>query len=62
MNIELQNNDEQYLKVLEEIKKQYQKYVEISELFKLQRSKEPESVLYQPPSLEHPLTTNKTPI
>lgn len=58
MNIELQNNDEQYLKVLEEVKKQYQQYVEISELFKLQRSKEPEYIRYQPPSLEHPLTTN----
>ena len=60
VSIELQNNDEQYLKVLEEIKKQYQKYLEISELYKLLRSKEPEYIQYQPPSLEHPLTTNKT--
>lgn len=62
MNIQLQTYDEHYLKVLEKIKKKYQKYVEISELYKLQRSKEPESIRYQPPSLEHPLTTNKTSI
>ena len=60
MNIELQNDDEQYLKVLEEVKKQYQQYVEISDLYKLSNSKNPESIRYQPPSQEHPLTTNKT--
>ena len=55
-----------YLKTLEKVKKQYQQYVEISELYKLptclptqarQVQKEDEPVQYQPPSPEHPLTT-----
>ncbi len=47
-----------YLKTLEEVKKQYQQYVEVSELYKLPMQKAEEPVQYQPPSLEHPLTTN----
>lgn len=47
-----------YLKTLEEVKKQYQQYVEVSELYKLPMQKVEESVQYRPPSLEHPLTTN----
>ena len=47
-----------YLKTLEEVQKQYQQYVEVSELYKLPIQKEEESVQYQPPSPEHPLTTN----
>lgn len=48
-----------YLKTLEEVKKQYQQYVEVSELYKLPIQKKEEIVRYQPPSLEHPLTTNR---
>ena len=47
-----------YLKTLEEVKKQYQEYVEVSKLYELPIQKEEEQVHYQPPSLEHPLTTN----
>ncbi len=47
-----------YLKTLEEVKKQYQQYVEVSELYKLPTQKEEKPVQYQPPSPEHPLTTN----
>ena len=47
-----------YLKTLEEVQKQYQQYVEVSELYKLPIQKEEEPVQYQPPSPEHPLTTN----
>ena len=47
-----------YLKTLEEVKKQYQEYVEVSKLYELPIQKEEEPVQYQPPSLEYPLTTN----
>ena len=49
---------ENYLKTLEEVKRQYQQYVEVGELYKLPTQKEEEIIQYQPPSLEHPLTTN----
>ena len=49
-----------YLKTLEEVQKQYQQYVEVSELYKLPIQKEEEPVQYQPPSPEQPLTTNTT--
>ena len=49
-----------YLKTLEEVKKQYQQYVEVSKLYELPTQKEEEPVQYQPPSQEHPLTTNTT--
>ena len=49
---------ENYLKTLEEVKRQYQQYVEVSELYKLPTQKEEEIIQYQPPSPEHPLTTN----
>ena len=48
-----------YLKTLEEVKKQYQQYVEISGLYTLPIQREEEPIQYQPPSLEHPLTTNE---
>ena len=48
-----------YLKTLEEVKKQYRQYVEISGLYTLPIQREEEPIQYQPPSLEHPLTTNK---
>lgn len=47
-----------YLKTLEEVKRQYEQYVEVSELYKLPIQKAEEETRYQPPSLEHPLTTN----
>lgn len=49
---------EDYLKTLEAVKKQYQQYVEVSELYTLPIQKEEEAVQYQPASPEHPLTTN----
>ena len=58
MNIELQFEDYHYLRTLEEVKKQYRQYVEVSELYKLPIWKEPKPVKFQPPSPEHPLTTN----
>ncbi len=53
-----ENVSNDYLKTLEEVKKQYQQYVEVSELYKLPMQKEEEPLQYQPPSIEHPLTTN----
>lgn len=47
-----------YLETLEKVKKQYQEYVEISKIYELPILKEEETVNYQPPSPEHPLTTN----
>ena len=38
-----------YLKTLEEVKKQYQQYVEVSELYKLPMQKAEKPVQYQPP-------------
>lgn len=49
-----------YLKTLEEVKKQYQQYVEVSDLYKLPLQESDEKKQYQPPSPEHPLTTNTT--
>ena len=50
---------EDYLETLEEVKKQYQQYVEVSKLYELPKQKEDEIIQYQPPSPEHPLTTNR---
>lgn len=47
-----------YLTTLEEVKRQYEQYVEVSELYRLPIKNEEEETRYQPPSLEHPLTTN----
>ena len=49
---------ESYLKTLEEVKRQYQQYVEVSELYNLPIQNEEEIIQYQPPSPDHPLTTN----
>ena len=51
-----------YLKTLEQVKEQYQQYVEISGLYTLPIQQEEEPIQYQPPSLENPLTTNTTSI
>ena len=48
-----------YLKTLEEVKKQYQQYVEISGLYTLPIQQEEGPIQYLPPSLDHPLTTNE---
>ena len=54
-----ENVSDDFLNTLEEVKKQYQQYVEVSELYKLPIQKEEEPVQYEPPSPEHPLTTNR---
>jgi len=53
-----QNASDDYLKTLEKVKKQYQQYMETSELYELPIEKAEEPVQYQPPSLEHHLTTD----
>ncbi len=55
---ETEKVSDDYLKTLEEVKKQYQQYVEVSEIYKLPTQKEEKTIQYQPPSPEHPLTTN----
>ena len=47
-----------YLNTLKEVEQQYQQYMDVSELYKLPIQTEQEPIQYQPPSLEHPLTTN----
>ena len=49
---------DEYLRILEEIKKQYEQYLEVSGLYELPTRLEPHSPEFEPPSLEHPLTTN----
>ena len=51
-------NTSDYLKTLEEVKKQYQQYVEVSELYTLPVQKEQEPLESRPASLDQPLTTN----
>ena len=48
-----------YLETLEQVKKQYQQYIEVSGLYELPIQKEEEIIQYQPPSPEHPLTTSR---
>ena len=57
--IEAEKVSDDYLKTLEEVKKQYRQYVEVNELYKLPIQKEEQIVQYKPPSPEHPLTTNR---
>ncbi len=47
-----------YLKMLEKAQEQYQQYVEVSGLYDLPTQKDNQAMQYQPPSPEHPLTTN----
>ena len=47
-----------YLETLEELKKQYQQYLEVSRLYELPTFQEAKGPEIQPASLEHPLTTN----
>jgi len=55
----LKESSDDYLKILEETKKQYQQYVELSKLCDLLESIEKERMEYLPPSFDNPLTTNK---
>ena len=55
---ETEKTSDDYLRTLEEVKKQYEQYVEVSELYKLPIQKAKEEAQYHPPSLQHPLTTN----
>ena len=57
-NTETENVSDDYLKTLEKVKKQYEQYVEVSELYKLPIQNEEEAIQYHPPSPEHPLTSN----
>ena len=47
-----------WLETLEKVKQQYQQYLEVSELYKLPKVREIKIIFHQPPSVEHPLTTN----
>ena len=48
-----------WLKALEQAKREYQQYAEVAELYKLPRVRKIKVIRYRPPSLEHPLTTNE---
>ena len=48
-----------YLKILEDAKRQYQPYVELGELCDLLESIQEEQVEYVTPSPDNPLTTNE---
>jgi len=58
-NNKLKDDSADYLKILEETKKQYQPYVELGKLCDLLESIEEEQVEYAPPSFDNPLTTNE---
>ena len=51
-------SSDDYLKTLEEVKKQYQQYVDVSELYKLPTFQKEEEQQFQPPTPENPLTIN----
>ena len=48
-----------YLTTLERVKKQYERYVEVTSLFELPTQRQPEETAEKPPSPEHPLTINR---
>lgn len=50
--------EHEYLKTLEEVKKQYQQYVEVSKLYELPIFQPEKEAEMEPPSLKNPLTTN----
>ena len=50
---------EDYLQTLEQVKKQYQQYVEVSELYKLPIGKAERTSKYAPPSPERPLNWHR---
>lgn len=47
-----------WLEALEQARRLYQQYAEVSELYKLPRVRKIKVIHYRPPSLEHPLTTD----
>ncbi|MCY3986035.1 MAG: hypothetical protein OXF23_03210 [Candidatus Dadabacteria bacterium] len=47
-----------YLETLEKVKEQYQQYLEVSKIYELPTFEEERPTEYEPPSQEHPLTTN----
>ncbi len=47
-----------YLRTLERIQKQYQQYLEVSELYKLPTQRKSKTLQYVDPTLDHPLTVN----
>ena len=51
-------NTADYLNTLEEVKKEYQQYVEVSELYTLPVQEEQEPLESRPASPDQPLTTN----
>ena len=53
------NETVDYLEVLEEVKEQYQQYIEVSGIYDLNRLLEPKDEEYLPPTPENPLATNK---
>ena len=50
---------DEYLAVLEEVKDQYQQYIEVSGLYELNRLLEKKDEEFLSPTPENPLTTNK---
>ncbi len=54
----VQKNSDDYLVTLEEVKKLYQQYLEVSEIYKLPIFQREVYVEVPPPSPENPLTTN----
>ena len=57
-NTEKNQVSDDYLETLEVVKKQYQQYVEVSDLYKLPTFQKEEEGQPQIPTPEHPLTTN----
>ncbi len=59
MNSKKSTTSDEYMSTLEEVKKQYRQYLEISGLYDLPISKEQEEHAESaPPCYENPLTTN----
>ena len=48
-----------YMKTLEEVKKQYQQYVEVSKLYELPTKQDEPQSQRRIPSPQYPLTTNR---
>ena len=51
------NNDD-YMRILENVKEQYVEYLDVSNLYKLPRNYRCSRIRYRPVSLDYPLTTN----
>ena len=52
------NTSNDYLETLETVKKQYQQYLDVSELYDLPTAPQESEPEYEPPSIDNPLTTN----